>query len=320
VIIIIIIIVLFCCGCGCRPVVVGVSSSFIISIMSTAAARKAWNEAMKATAGVAALPPAVQQQVSPPPKRRSYRHSHPRHKSGIRNSSSKSTTTTNNATATTDQEQEEYKTWIWMDALEGIDPSMHVNNPEDQDKDDDDDEFGNITENDGEDDEADDSPEMGKGKKRKKKTTTGDVATNAKSKTTGKRTKKSLFITGGTATIPKRLLPKSLGTILLDEMNREDCTTFDYLAIEARHKKNHPNRIPSRKFCPVTGLLARYTHPKTGIPYATLSALEQILERPPPWMMLTGNHTATYYEAIQSIQQQQAYLNQLFIKNHNNKK
>jgi hypothetical protein len=42
-----------------------------------------------------------------------------------------------------------------------------------------------------------------------------------------------------------------------------------------------------------------YTEPKSGIPYASLKALEQIRERPPPWMTLTGS--AAFYEATKSL-------------------
>ena len=58
-----------------------------------------------------------------------------------------------------------------------------------------------------------------------------------------------------------------------------------------------------RKFCPVTGLFGIYTDPKSGIPYADLTALEQIRERAPPWMnsSVANSGNATYFEAMNSL-------------------
>ena len=87
--------------------------------------------------------------------------------------------------------------------------------------------------------------------------------------------------------------------ILLEEVNREDGVAYNWLASEARSINSSGNPIPSRKFCPVTGMDGIYTDPKSGIPYANLKALEQIRERPPPWMTLGGN--VAYHEAAKSI-------------------
>lgn len=236
----------------------------------TSSARKAWNEAMKATAGIAALPPAIQEQViigSPQQqKRRSDRH---RGKSGSRRATK--------AAKVFERENDEYRTWVWLDALEGVDPSIN-GTP------DDDDDFGDIAE----------SPDHDDNKKRTRK-----------SKTTSSRSKQQK-----SESLPKYLMPRSLGTILMDELNsRTDGTTYAYLGAEA-HISRPSDRLVKRKFCPVTGLFAKYTHPKTGIPYSSLTALDQILERPPPWMTLAtnnnnGSSAATYLEALKSITQQE---------------
>jgi hypothetical protein len=96
--------------------------------------------------------------------------------------------------------------------------------------------------------------------------------------------------------LPKRFKPRSLASILLEEVNREDGVTRAWMESEARNKRQ---KVPSRKFCPVTGMEGIYTEPKSGIPYANLKALEQIRERPPPWMTLGGS--VAYHEAVKSI-------------------
>ena len=72
--------------------------------------------------------------------------------------------------------------------------------------------------------------------------------------------------------------------------------------IDAEARAEQP--LPRRKFCPVTGLEGIYTDPKSGIPYATQQALEQIRERPPPWMTLPGTHAA-YWEAVKSLRDEE---------------
>lgn len=240
----------------------------------TSSARKAWNEAMKATAGIAALPVAIQEQViigSPQQqKRRSDRH---RGKSG--GGGRRAT----KAAKVLDHENDEYRTWVWVDALEGVDPSINATA-------DDDDDFGDIVE----------SPDHDDNKKRTKKSKTTSTSRSKQQKSESK--------------LPKYLMPKSLGTILMDELNNRDDggTTYAYLGAEA-HVSRPTDKLIKRKFCPVTGLFAQYTHPKTGIPYSSLTALDQILERPPPWMTLANNNNsgsgATYLEALKSITQQE---------------
>lgn len=105
-----------------------------------------------------------------------------------------------------------------------------------------------------------------------------------------------------TGTLPKRFRPRSLANILLEEVNREDGVAIAWLATEARSIKSR-NQIPARKFCPVTGMDGIYTEPKSGIPYANLKALEQIRERPPPWMALGGS--VAYHEAAKSIRDEE---------------
>jgi hypothetical protein len=162
-----------------------------------------------------------------------------------------------------DEENEEYRTAVWIDALEDIDPS------------------GPAVEEDEEYDELDEmSGEDSKKRKRK-----GGRGQAAKAKA---------------GVMPKRFLPRSLGTILVEEASREDGATRAFLAAEARAPPNQ--QLPRRKFCPVTGLRAAYVEPKSGIPYATYGALEQIRERPPPWMTLGG--AATYWEAVKSIEEE----------------
>jgi hypothetical protein len=100
-----------------------------------------------------------------------------------------------------------------------------------------------------------------------------------------------------TGILPKRFRPRSLASILVEEATREDGVARDFLQAEARLPPHQ--QLSPRKFCPVTGLEGIYTEPKSGIPYASLKALEQIRERPPPWMTLTGS--AAFYEATKSL-------------------
>ena len=97
--------------------------------------------------------------------------------------------------------------------------------------------------------------------------------------------------------MPKRLKPRTVASILLEEVNRDDGVARSWLDAEARMPPER--QVPRRKFCPVTGMEGVYTEPKTGIPYAKLSALEQIRERPPPWMTLGG--ALAFHEAARSI-------------------
>ena len=99
--------------------------------------------------------------------------------------------------------------------------------------------------------------------------------------------------------LPKRFMPRSFASILLEEAGREDGISSDFLNAEARTSEP----LPRRKFCPVTGLRGIYTDPKSGIPYANLAALEQIRERAPPWLTLGG--TAAFHEAMKSLRNEE---------------
>jgi len=88
-----------------------------------------------------------------------------------------------------------------------------------------------------------------------------------------------------------------LASILVEDAGREDGIAKEFLQAEARLPE--AQQLPQRKFCPVTGLPRVYTEPKSQLPYAGLSALEQIRERSPPWTMLGG--AAAYLESVKSI-------------------
>jgi hypothetical protein len=96
--------------------------------------------------------------------------------------------------------------------------------------------------------------------------------------------------------LPKRFKARSLASVLLEEVNRDDGVARAWLQNDAR---NRGPQLPARKICPVSGMEGIYTEPKSGIPYANLKALEQIRERPPPWMTLGGS--LAYHEAVKSI-------------------
>ena len=120
-----------------------------------------------------------------------------------------------------------------------------------------------------------------------------DELEDGKPKRSAKRRKKGK----ATGVLPKRFVSRSLASILVEEANREDGASRAFLNAEARVPKDQ--QVAVRKFCPVTGTEALYTEPKSGVPYANLTALEQIRERAPPWMGLGGS--AAYYEAVKSI-------------------
>jgi hypothetical protein len=109
--------------------------------------------------------------------------------------------------------------------------------------------------------------------------------------------------------LPKRFKPRSLASILLEEVNRDDGVAYIWLDNEARINKKNKQAAhvtimpPPRKYCPVTGMEGIYTEPKSRIPYANLQALEQIRERSPPWMTLGGN--IAYHEAAKSIRDEE---------------
>jgi hypothetical protein len=97
--------------------------------------------------------------------------------------------------------------------------------------------------------------------------------------------------------MPKRFLPRSLASILIEEANTEGGIALDFLNAEARLPNGR--QIPPRHFCPVTGIEAMYREARSNIYYANLKALEQIRERSPPWLSLGGS--AAFYDAAKSI-------------------
>ena len=155
-----------------------------------------------------------------------------------------------------DSESKELLAAAWMDALEDIAASGPAA--------DDDDSYDELDELDGD-----------NNKKKRKRTANKKAATGV---------------------LPKRFKPRSLASVLLEEVNREDGVAKAWIDSEARIKDQ---KVAVRKFCPVSGLEGIYTEPKSRIPYANLKALEQIQERPPPWMTLGGS--LAYHEAVSSI-------------------
>jgi len=138
-----------------------------------------------------------------------------------------------------------------------------------------------------EEDEYDDLEELdNKGHVKKKKKAEGK-RTTSKSKERNK------------AVVPKWMKPRTMASILIEESARKDSIVKLYLDAEARPTESHVV-YPTRKFCPVTGLMGLYVDPKSRIPYATMTALEQIQERIPPWMSSSGG-SATYYETVNSL-------------------
>jgi hypothetical protein len=255
--------------------------------MASASARRAWNDAMKVTAGAAALPPALQQGNAT--KRRSDRHRKQDRRIKARKGSLYGSSSNMSGESQADRD---YRIALWVDMLEGIDPTANTGGEPDEDE-----EYDEL-------EEFEEST-----KKRKKRTTNKRETKKGKSKVSA---------------IPKRYLPKSLGAILLEEAYRPAIGTTDvvdsdneinaarcFIASEARLVENTETApiLPRRKFCPVTGAIALYTEPKSGVPFTTLRALEQIRERAPVWMMMTtaaahnNNSVASYYEAVKSIEE-----------------
>jgi hypothetical protein len=223
---------------------------------SSSSARRAWNDAMKATAGAAALPPGLQQRSQ---KRRSGRNSN--RKQDRRSRARKVNNVMNSGGG--DDDDDQFRMAVWADALEGVDLSATAAAAGD----DDDEEY----------DELEDIDDDGKKRKRG-----------------GGRRGKQKTVVG----LPKRFLPRPLGSILIEEASRVDGVAIEFLAAQATLPQQHQQR-PRRKFCPVTGMEGIFSEPKSGIPYANYRALEQIRERPPPWMTLNGS--AIFYEAAKSI-------------------
>ena len=146
---------------------------------------------------------------------------------------------------------------------------LEANNPGDElgggvgGEEDDDDE----DEDDGDEyDDDDDEPSTGSKRKRK-----GKVSAPAR-KSKKKRASSSSSSSAKNDEKNKRLpRPCTLEQTLLDP---EAESIFSSVSTQ-------PTNCPSRNFCPVTGLLALYRDPATGIPYNTKAAFTMIAERAP---------------------------------------
>jgi hypothetical protein len=241
---------------------------------TSSAARKAWNEAMKATAGATALPPGLQ------PQRRTKRRSD-RNKKGSSKRDRRARARKVQFNGDDDDEYAEHQAACWVDALEGIDAARQSQFDSGL-------EGGGVGED--ADDEYDELAELeassaGGGKRKRG----GGAAAAAAA---AKKRKKAAAAAG---VLPQKFLPRSMASILVEEAGREDGVARAFLNAEAKVSA----RPPRRKFCPVTGVAARYVEPKSGIPYSNFRSLEQIRERPPPWMVVSGS--ASYLEASKSI-------------------
>ena len=200
----------------------------------------------------------------------------------------------------TSREEREYRVALHMDTLEGVTAEV--------DGGDDDDEYDEFADLDDEDNERG-GKKGGKAKRKRKRGRAGGGGGKNKS-----------------TTVAKYLKARSLASILMEEAGRADSVARRYVDANVRRlgsgntsstwqgvsnnndatevtSTTYTNPYPSRKFCPVTGLFGEYTEPKSGIPYASLAALEQIRERPPPWMSEgRGGGSANYWEAVKSLQ------------------
>ncbi len=207
-------------------------------------------------------------------------------------------------------EEREYRVALHVDILEGV-----AAVPDDGD----DDEFDEFAELDGNDDDDNEDEYDGDGG--------GEGGGGGKGKAKAKKKRRRKGATGGggikknAPSVPKYLRPRSLASILIEEAGRTDSVAGRYIDAAVRRLGSGMTRVvrraddggnavsttitnpyPPRKFCPVTGLFGEYTEPRTGIPYASLSALEQIRERPPPWMSSVNAGSANYWEAVKSLQ------------------
>lgn len=278
--------------------------------MSTDNQRKAWNEAMRSAGAV--LPASATASGAASTSRRIVgrkRREKARQFSGGGGGGG-----AGGGGSTSSFEETEYRVALHMEMLEG---STAVPN---EDHDEEYDEFAELDEGDDDDEYDDDVGGEGEG---------GGGGKRSKGKAKKKRRRKAISggVTAGkknAPTVPKYLKPRSLASILIEEASRPDSVAVRYVDASVRRlgsgTKTRTVRgmddagsnvvvtttitkpYPARKFCPVTGLFGEYTEPRTGIPYATLSALEQIRERPPPWMSSMNAGSTSYWEAVKSLQ------------------
>jgi hypothetical protein len=71
----------------------------------------------------------------------------------------------------------------------------------------------------------------------------------------------------------------------------------DYISAEAR-----PSKRPPRKFCAVSGNLAKYKDRGSQLYFSSFKTGEQVQNQPPPWVRLSGE--APYYEALRMIKRE----------------
>ena len=272
--------------------------------MSTAAQRKAWNDAMRSAGAVLPTTSARTASSAAIDRRRKRRD-------GARKSSSLygDRPGAGGGGASSSAEEREYRVALRMDMLEGVvgDGTTISLDVDDEEYD----EFAELDDEKYDDDDDDGEGKESKGKAKKKRKRKGTTS----SSTAGKNASSSM--------VPKYLKPRSLASILMEEAGRSDSVAWQYVNASVRRLGSGQTTItkdiatvdnnavittttnpyPPRKFCPVTGLFGAYTEPKSGLPYATLSALEQIRERPPPWMNAGNNAgSASYWEAVKSLQ------------------
>jgi hypothetical protein len=243
--------------------------------MGTASQRKAWNQAMG---------------LAPEGTRGSDRRKATRRDKARKSSLYASSSAIGGDGAANAAEERDYRVAIHMDMLEDVKDT--TGGVEDGDDDDDDDEYDEFSELDEDDEKGNSMAKKAPAKKKRKRKSAG-AANNS--------------------TLPKYLRPRSLASILIEEANRSDSVAKQYVDASVRRLSSDTSTTnttitttrqpyPQRKFCPVTGLFGSYTEPKSGIPYATLSALEQIRERAPPWMNVgNGGGSAGYWEAMKSL-------------------
>lgn len=299
--------------------------------MSTATQRKAWNEAMAASGAPPIASSAYSSHrgaVGGVGSRAADRRRTKRRDKARKRSDGGGGVGDGGGGGPSSREESEYRSALHMDMLEGI---VDRGDGGGNDGDDDEyDEFAELDDDSDDDDGGSDDEGKGRGKGKKKRKRKGAAGGGG-----GGKKKKKSATPGAAGAAPKYLKARSLASILVEEAGRTDSVAREYVGAAVRRLNSgrgaivergsvggdgatttaaadtaatttttttrHPR--PPRRFCPVTGLPGSYAEPRTGIPYATLQALEQIRERPPPWMSLGvgSGGNASYYEAVRSL-------------------
>jgi hypothetical protein len=206
-------------------------------------------------------------------------------KSDRRTQARKASVIMGHAISTYDPEEVEYQSALVLDALEGLDPLLVADdNGHGPFADEHDDEFDII-------EDLEEATKKNGGKSRRNTKTRRSLKGKGSRSTSG----------SSVVPLPKRLRPLSLSSILMEERNRSDGIALAFISCE--QPLSLEQQLPRRQFCPVTHRVAAYREMKTGIPYASNSrhALEQIQERPPPWLLING--TASYWETVNSFKE-----------------